>query len=257
MPPRPFFSIIIPCKNPGRCLQYALGSIVAQADANFETIVVDGGSTDGTLNFLNVHAAEIDTIISERDRGVYDAMNKGVLAARGDWILFLGADDRFESESVLKMAHEALQSTEAKIACGNVIYADGRRWNFSPHRNIKFRNFLHHQGCFYRREVLLNIPYDFEMKYQGDYDLNVRIWKAGHAVLGLPFLIAICGAGGLSDSGKWENYREEIALRHNHFGRAESVIYDVGTFGRFIWKTLRRAQAKVRPEKRPSPSRNP
>ena len=97
----PTLSVIIACKNPGARLHTALASVWNQRDASAELIVIDGGSADGTREWLEAQRAQIATLIAEPDGGVYDAMNKGVAAARGEWVLFLGADDRLASDRVL------------------------------------------------------------------------------------------------------------------------------------------------------------
>jgi hypothetical protein len=95
----PSVSVIVVTKNPGSRLSAALESVWAQRHVTLELIVIDGASTDGTREFLERHRDRIAVLVSEPDAGVYDAMNKGIARATGDWIYFLGGDDRLAGEA--------------------------------------------------------------------------------------------------------------------------------------------------------------
>src|SRR2546426_834552 len=90
---QPLLSIVIVVYNAGSTLKHAIESVLNQTYKNIELIIIDGGSNDNTLQIINNYSSQIGYFISEKDNGIYDAMNKGILAAKGDWILFLGADD--------------------------------------------------------------------------------------------------------------------------------------------------------------------
>src|SRR5258708_1387752 len=103
----PFFSIIIPTHNSAKKLSPCLESIISQSFQNFEIIIVDGASSDDTFSVVN-HYREANSNIrwfSEKDRGIYDAMNKGTSVAQGEWIYFLGSDDRlYENDTLRKVS---------------------------------------------------------------------------------------------------------------------------------------------------------
>src|SRR5262245_9190971 len=111
----PTLSVIVACKNPGSRLRSALGSVWEQRHVSPEVIVVDGGSTDGTREWLESERTRLATLVSEPDGGVYDAMNKAIARARGDWVYFLGADDRLTGDSVLSEALIWAKKTEAGV----------------------------------------------------------------------------------------------------------------------------------------------
>ncbi|MEJ1973264.1 MAG: glycosyltransferase [Lacunisphaera sp.] len=100
-PASPIISIIVVCRNPGRRLETALGGVWAQQGMTPELVVIDGASTDGSREWLEARRSRIGALVSEPDGGIYDAMNKGIARATGDWILFLGADDRLADDTVL------------------------------------------------------------------------------------------------------------------------------------------------------------
>jgi putative colanic acid biosynthesis glycosyltransferase len=237
----PFFSVIVVCRNPGLRLHAALASIWAQRDTAAEVIVIDGASTDGSREWLESQRARITTLICEPDRGVYDAMNKGLAAARGEWMLFLGADDRFEGEEVLSHARHAIEGGGADVAVGEAIYEDGRVYRLAAKPNPLARNFVHHQATFYRRPVFTaHGDFDASLSIMGDYDLNLRLWKGGARFVALPLRIASCGTGGLSDAGRWRGYAEEIRVRHRHFAPWQCWGWDALSALRWMRKQLHR-----------------
>lgn len=235
----PPISVIVVCKNPGPRLHAALASIWGQRDASAELIVVDGASTDGTLTWLETQRARIATLIMEPDKGVYDAMNKGVAAAHGDWVLFLGADDRLAGDHVLAEAATWLRQTDAGVAGGEAAFADGRIYPFRSDTNPAVRNFIHHQAAFYRRKVFAaHGGFDPALAVMGDYDFNARLHARGVRFQAIPLRVATCGTGGLSDRGGWRGYREEITVRHRHFPAGRCLVWDALSVVRFLRKKI-------------------
>jgi putative colanic acid biosynthesis glycosyltransferase len=237
VPDSPLITVIVVCRNPGARLHAALASIWSQQPAPPELVVVDGASTDGTREWLESQRARIATLITEPDRGVYDAMNKGLAAARGDWILFLGADDLLAGDRVLAEAAHWLGKTSAGVAAGEAVYADGRVYALPVKPRVRARNFVHHQAAFYRRSLFAeNGGFDASLAIMGDYDLNLRLWRNRVAFRPLPLRIATCGPGGLSDAGRWPGYAEEITVRHRHFPAWKCWAWDAGSVLRWLRK---------------------
>jgi putative colanic acid biosynthesis glycosyltransferase len=235
-PDVPLISIIVVCRNPGESLRTAVASVQAQRDADVELVIVDGGSTDGTREWLEAERTRLGTLITEPDRGIYDAMNKGVAAARGDWVLFLGADDRLAGDDVLLRATPHLQDGAAAVLVGTARFDDGRIYTASPATALR-RNFVHHQATFYRRELFhTNGSFDCLLRIQADYDFNLRLLRAGVAFTPLPLLISECTSGGVSDAGHWANYREEITVRHRHFPAWRCWLWDAVAIPRWLRK---------------------
>ena len=239
MPARPQFSIIIVCKNPGPQLARAAESVWAQTETSSELVIVDGASTDGSRDWLEAHRARLGGFLSEPDSGVYEAMNKGIRLSGGEWLLFLGADDRLASANTLaEVLKSASSAPNNRWLCGSASYADGRVWPAPERPNVYYRNFLHHQAAFYHRSLFERFRYDEALHIQADYDLNLQLWCAGIRPEPLPVRVAICGTGGLSDRGRWANYREEIAVRHRHFPAWQFAGWDAFSVLRFLRKKL-------------------
>ena len=243
----PILSVIVVCKNPGPRLPAALASVWEQRQVQPELVVIDGGSTDGTTAWLQAQRARIATLVSEPDRGVYDAMNKGVAHACGDWVYFLGADDRLAGDRVLSEVVNWMKKTEAGVVVGEAAFDDGRIYKLHSHVNAVARNFVHHQGAFYRRTLFAeNGSFDPSLAVQADYEFNVRLWKGRVRFKPIPLRIAACGVGGLSDGGGWRVYREEIAVRHRYFSLGRCVPWDALSLLRFLRKQFVRAARGAR-----------
>ena len=239
----PTLSVIVPCKNPGSRLPIALGSVWEQRWVQPELIVIDGGSDDGTPAWLATQRGRITTVVSEPDGGVYDAMNKGVAAAHGDWVLFLGADDRLVSDMVLSEVLNWAKKTEAGVMAGEAAYDDGRIYKLRSRVNPLARNFVHHQAAFYRRSLFAeNGGFDPALGVMADYEFNVRLWKNRVRFKPIPLRIAACSVGGLSDSGRWRGYREEMTVRHRYFPLARCLFWDALSVLRFLRKKLVRSR---------------
>ena len=205
----------------------------------FEIVVVDGGSTDGSLAWLKTQRPRLGPLISGHDAGVYDAMNKGLAVARGEWVLFLGADDRLAAPNVLAEAARQMTTTGADVAVGEAVYSDGRVYALARAPRVAARNFVHHQAAFYRRGLFVEHgAFDSHLAIMADYEMNLRLWRRGVTFASIPLRIAECSAGGLSDRGGWRGYREEIAVRHRHLNPLRCLIWDLLSLARFIRKQM-------------------
>jgi putative colanic acid biosynthesis glycosyltransferase len=235
----PALSVILACKNPGPQLRDALESVWTQRCDGMEVIVIDGGSTDGSLAWLTAQRGRLACLVAEPDAGVYNAMSKGVAAARGDWLLFLGADDRLVGDVVLSEALNWAKETEAGVIAGEVAYDDGRIYRLGSRVNPIARNFVHHQAAFYRRSLFAeNGGFDPSLAIMADYDFNVRLWKNRVRFKPIPLRVAACGTRGLSDSGRWRGYGEEIIVRHRYFPGWRCWAWDLISALRWLRKKI-------------------
>lgn len=256
--PAPLISILIVCRNPGPRLRAALDSLWGQQNAAVEIVVVDGASTDGTAEWLAENRSRLAACLSEPDHGIYDAMNKAVAQATGEWILFLGADDRLAAPDVLARAAAELSRTTASVLVGEARYDDGRRYPFAGVHAAIRRNFVHHQAAFYRRELFTRHgAFDPSLRIQADYDYNLRLLRAGATFAPLPLHISNCAPGGASDSGRWANYREEITARHRHFPAWRCWPWDASVVVRWLRKNSCKVLAKPPDSAPPEPRSAP
>jgi glycosyltransferase involved in cell wall biosynthesis len=206
-------SIITPCLNSAATIRDTLESVFRQSYNDVESIVVDGGSTDGTLSILAEYEGRIAKVITGRDRNSYDAINKGLAAATGDVIGILNADDFFESPYVLDSVRQALQeSPEADLVFGDVVFVrppDMRRIvryyssrGFRPWK-LRFGWMPPHPGTFIRRTACERIgPYSIDLKISADYEMFVKALLVHRLRFRrIDRVMARMRVGGLSTSG--------------------------------------------------------
>ena len=175
-------SVVTVCRNAAATIGEALESFARQSHPDKELVVIDGASSDDTLAIVRAFEREGVAVISEPDAGIYDAMNKGLGAFRGDAVGFLNADDRFHDPDALAALAAALES--ADICYGDLDYIDGagrgrvvRRWRSTPWRPGRFRRgwMPAHPTFYCRRRVVDAVgPFDLSYPLAADYDFMLR-----------------------------------------------------------------------------------
>lgn len=243
VPGPPLISIITVVHNAGDALVRTIREVRQQTYPHKEHIIIDGGSTDGTLEILR-NDSDIDYWVSEVDQGIYDAMDKGIEAADGTWLYFLGVDDVFNSRDTLASIFGGRYDLEdADLVLGNV-YTQGGLFRSRFSRALYFKNTVHHQGVFYRSHVFDQFRYCRSLKsgharrcygISGDYRLNLMLFLQSAACIYVDKTIARC-QGGISVQGKLQGYIEEILIRHESVGFFKSLFFDVFTFFRYLYK---------------------
>ena len=235
-------SVLTVCRNADATIARTIASFLSQDYPNKELLVIDGASTDGSREWLTSQRARLATLISEPDAGHYHAMNRGVALATGEWLLFLGADDRLVGDMVLSESLNWMNKTEAGVAVGEIAYHDGRIYRLRSDVNPCARNFVPSQGTFYRRSLFAeNDAFDTSLAVMADYEFNVRLWKNRVRFKPIPLRIAACGTGGVSDAGHWPGYREEITVRHRYFSFGRCLLWDALTVIRYVRKKIARS----------------
>ena len=193
---KPLITVITVVYNACATLEATLLSVLDQQENLAEYWIIDGGSTDGSVDIIRRYESKLAGWCSEPDRGIYDAMNKGIDRARGEWIYFLGADDTL-LPNVISSIQPHLKSDYA-VVFGDVVFDnDYRMRSFLGPRTL-LQNTLHHQSAFYNRSVFAGFRYDTSLRALADYELNLRLYTQRVAVSYVPLLIAHCATGGAS-----------------------------------------------------------
>jgi glycosyltransferase involved in cell wall biosynthesis len=211
-------SVVTVCWNAGATIGETLESFFRQSHPDKELLVIDGASTDGTLDVVHSLARDGLTVISEPDRGLYDAMNKGLAAFGGEAVGFLNADDRFHDDHALAAVATALEATD--ICYGDLDFVAGerrdqvvRRWRATPWRKGAFRRgWMPAHPTFYCRRRVIDAVGQFDLRYRvaADYDFMLRSLELhDFAAARVPQVLVDMGVGGASTSG-WRGQ-----LRHN------------------------------------------
>ena len=170
-------SVVTVCLNAERTIEETVMSVCKQTYDNIEYIIIDGKSTDNTLSIINQYKDKIKCIVSEKDNGIYDAMNKGLKIATGDFLIFLGADDHFISFNTIQNVVPFLQNFET-IYYGSVFRPIGNDLYCGYYNKYKLaiKN-IPHQGMFFPYSIYKNYPYMLEYKVFADYYNNIVLFK--------------------------------------------------------------------------------
>lgn len=213
MSARPLISVIIPAYNAGKTIKIAVLSVLNQTYQPVELIVVDGASKDNTLQVLSeLQQVKSFKVISEKDKGVYDAMNKGVASATGDWVYFLGADDELYNNEVFRDVFTQPGTAEADMVYGNIWLTEQKKIYGGPftRKEIFWKN-ISHQAILYKRAIFERLGlYDLTYKIMADYVLNLKIFAQKDLVRKyVDIVIAAFGEEGLSSTRRDEQLKKD------------------------------------------------
>lgn len=232
-------SVITAVRNNRDTVAQALDSLLAQTHRDVELIVIDGASTDGTLNVLARYATRLAVLVSEDDHGIYDALNKGLRRATGDVIGFLHADDLLADNEVLSRVASCFAETGADGVYGDLVYVS----KFQPDRiirNWRSKAFAPgllangwmppHPTLYLKRTVYEQYGlFDTSYRIAADYDFMLRVLREpGLRFVYLPRLLVRMRVGGASNrslANLWKKSCEDLrALKHNRIGGIWSLL---------------------------------
>lgn len=254
-------SVVIAVYNGKGTLQQCLDSVIQQTYARVELIVIDGGSTDGTVDLIRANQQKINYWISEPDRGIYNAWNKALAQVKGDWICFLGADDYLWNVQVLaRMAEQlAFVPLDIRVAYGQImllngndaeLYSLGEAWS-TVKRRFKQTMCLPHPAVMHRRSLFMDRGYfDESFRIAGDYELLLRELKTNDAFfLGNIVMTAMRQGGVSSDPANTLQGLHEVrsaqiknGLQWPSFGWRLAMLR--AYFRLFLWRLVGEKQAK-------------
>jgi len=220
----PLFTVVTVCYNASSLIEKTIKSVLAQDFTDYEYIIQDGASIDDTLEVVNKFKGDFEmrniklTINSEKDSGIYDAMNKAVAAGSGKYVIFMNADDCFYSQSVLtEVSLKIKESGDADIIFGDCIIKElGMYFKFRKcFDEIKNRMPFSHQACFAKRELLLNTPLNTNYKITADYDFLLKSYLNGRSFSDSEVCIALVTADGLSSVHMYDTFVEVNTVCRN------------------------------------------
>ena len=229
----PLVSIISVVLNGADTFEETIVSVKEHLTSEIEYIVIDGGSRDGTLELIRRHEPIIDYWISEPDKGIYDALNKGLKAARGHFFFVLNVGDK-----LIELPYSEL--VEAKQQGGDVILFDVLLSNKKIIKSqidyrTRFGNTIHHQGAFYRRE--LNVTFDLRYKVYSDFDLNQKLVLQRKKFIKFNKVISYHALDGISNERKYRG--EYFSIIRKNFGTFWVIVGFL-----YIWQGEMRIKIK-------------
>lgn len=241
----PKFSIITVTYNAAKVLEDTIQSIVTQTYKNMEYIIVDGGSTDGTLDIIRKYREHIHTVISEPDKGLYDAMNKGIKQATGDYLCFLNAGDGLHEDDTLQLMVHSITGNqlpdvlygETEIVDSNGHFLHKRR--LSPPERLTWKSFkkgmlVCHQAFFAHRD--LAEPYDLQYRFSADFDWCIRIMKKAENLHNTHITIIDYLNEGMTTQNHKASLKERFRIMAKHYGLPSTVMHHLWFVLRMFYK---------------------
>lgn len=204
----PKVSIITVCYNACPSLEKTIDNVMKQKYPDKEFIIIDGNSTDGTQELIKSHGQHIDQWVSEPDKGIYDAMNKGIKLCSGEWAIFMNAGDTFASDEVLKEIFSTPHDAD-------VIYGDVKKNGniYKPHKCCNAHRMLFcHQSSLTKTACLRQYPFDITHKMSADYKFFKQMMKAGRKFDYIDKVIADYDTTGISNTRRSDGIRDNISI---------------------------------------------
>lgn len=230
----PRITVITVTFNAVNIIEKTILSVVNQEYANIEYIIIDGNSTDGTVELIKKYDSYVTLWISESDEGIYDAMNKAIRRATGDWLLFINGGDILLSIPIkdLVMANN-YDAVCGRVKTGNTIVYPSFSWK------MKLSNLLPHQGLFYRRERMHSLYDIASYKIFSDYDYNLKMYEIGQKIFISDTIIAKHSLDGVSNDPKY--IKELYSVIFNNCG----LFFVILSFLRFKYIGLKKTLSKL------------
>lgn len=228
------FSIITCTYNAAETLERTIRSVDAQTYPGIELLIIDGASKDGTLEIAAT--SKRAKVISEPDKGLYDAMNKGIRMATGDYIIFLNAGDKFHSndtfEKVAAMIKDAPDVIYGETA---LVDNDGefkRMRRLQAPENLSWKSFkkgmlVCHQSFWVKRELAARTPYDLTYRYSADVDWCIRIMKQSKVLFNTHETLIDYLEEGMTTKNRKASLKERFRIMSCHYGIASTVMYHI------------------------------
>lgn len=229
---RPLVTVITVVFNGAGDLEKTLLNVLDQTYSNVEYIVVDGGSTDGTLDIIRKYDHAIDYWISEKDAGIYDAMNKGIRLATGEWINFMNSGDLFYESTTLNSIALRLESNQ------QIVFGDfetfSKRHQFNVRKisgpvsmqNLVMKMPICHQSMFVNLQSFKHIGlFDTNYKICADHDWLIKALLAGKQASYVKECIALCNIDGISSTSIFQRKHERLTIALIHFDTLKHKIY--------------------------------
>ena len=227
---KPILSVITIVYNNVKDIERTILSVVGQTYQHIEYIIVDGLSNDGTLDVIHKYENRIARIISEKDEGIYDAMNKGLAVAKGDYVVFMNSGDEFfDNETVAAVFASA---DNADIYYGETEMIDdngqslGQRRHKAPKkftwRSFKYGMSVSHQAIYIKRS--LTEPYDRQYQLSSDIDWILRIARKAKTIVNVNRYVAKYLVGGISKKKHKQSLAERFNIMKKHYGLLPTVF---------------------------------
>ncbi|AZI25114.1 glycosyltransferase [Pedobacter sp. G11] len=226
----PKLTVITIVYNNVRDIERTINSVLNQTYPKIEYIIIDGKSNDGTLAVIEKYRSKVSKIVSEPDKGIYDAMNKGLAIATGDYVLFMNSGDEIFDEHTVQDIFDSAPG--ADIYYGETeMYNDnwqslGRRRHEAPEqfdwKSFKYGMSISHQAIYIKRSIIA--PYDLSYKYSSDIDWIIKAAKKASSIVNVHRYVAKYLVGGMSKKKHRESLKERFNIFTKYYGLIPNII---------------------------------
>ncbi len=226
----PTLTVITVVYNNVRDIERTIRSVIHQTYPQIEYIIIDGNSIDGTVDVIKRYAGHISQWISEPDKGIYDAMNKGLSHATGDYVLFMNSGDEIYAEDTV--AQVFASAPDADIYYGETEMYDEdwqslglRRHAIPTHfnwRSFRFGMSISHQAIYIRRSIVGR--YDPRYQLSADIDWIISAAKKANKIVNTRRLVAKYLVGGMSKKRHWQSLKERFRIFTKHYGLLPNIM---------------------------------
>jgi glycosyltransferase involved in cell wall biosynthesis len=227
-------SIVTVVLNDVDNIEATIQSVLSQVECDVEYIVIDGGSSDGTLEIISKYRDRIQYYCSEKDQGIYFAMNKAIDVAEGQWMIFMNSGDTFFCSTVVRDVFDKISPNTDVIYGQRIVkYGNEATRKVIPDKieDIWKGMFSSHQTMFVRTVLLKKNSFDCDFKLAADYELVSKLFHLGYHFLYIPEIIAVISAEGVSDTKRSAVFREYAKISARYFANKPYRIY-------FFWKCV-------------------
>ncbi len=233
-------SLIVVTYQAEKYIEKTLQNLVSQDYINKEILVIDGNSSDNTVAIIKKYNQNISYFISEPDNGLYDAMNKGMAVAKGDYLLFVNAGDMLYNEQVLSKCMQKCHN--ADIIYGDTWLIDENYQFMQPRRlrpplQLKYKDFLQgmlvsHQSFMVKRSLAPN--YSLSYRYSSDFDWCVKILKTSQNICNTGIIMARFMVGGQTSRTIIPGLKERFLIMKKHYGLLATIFAHIYISGRYL-----------------------
>jgi len=227
----PLITVVTVVRNGEKILEKTILSVINQTYADFEYIIIDGASTDGTLDIIKKYEDRIDYWMSEPDKGIYNAMNKGIEQAAGEWINFMNAGDTFFSKEVLIYIFNSEKKLDKDISVvyGDTVYLNydkGLLYTHTKNLNTFWKGMCFgHQACFVKTKLMKQYGFDENFKLAADYKLLFTLYNEGYKFLYVAISVVLFSIEGISDNNPKSVMERYKIISHKFPGFYHKLFY--------------------------------
>jgi len=222
----PFFTIITVVRNGASFIEECIDSLRNQTFSNFEYILIDGGSTDGTIEIIQKNLDVVSTFISESDLGIYDAMNKGINLAQGKYIGIINSDDKYNKWTLEKVFSEVNMLSNECIAYGAIDFSDSKNQSQRINHTELSARMIYHPAVFVSTAVYKRLGF-FNLKYRiaADYEFILRCFVGKVEFLPIDSSLAVYRRGGFSNMHQYRSLIEAFKIQIKYYPRKSNIAF--------------------------------